>query len=69
MHFIRNKIKGKFKVTRLKCLNVFVSCFFRYAMKCLDKKRIKLKSGESMAINERVILSRVSSGVSSPNYF
>lgn len=34
-------------------------------MKCLDKKRIKLKSGESMAINERVILSRVSSGVSS----
>ncbi|CDS43107.1 G protein coupled receptor kinase 1 [Echinococcus multilocularis] len=37
-----------------------------YAMKCLDKKRIKLKSGESMALNERTILSRVSSGDASP---
>ncbi|VDL98779.1 unnamed protein product [Schistocephalus solidus] len=37
-----------------------------YAMKCLDKKRIKLKSGESMAMNELNILSRVSSGDASP---
>ncbi|BHF65907.1 Beta-adrenergic receptor kinase 2 [Sparganum proliferum] len=37
-----------------------------YAMKCLDKKRIKMKSGESMAINELNILSRVSSGDASP---
>lgn len=33
-------------------------------MKCLDKKRIKMKSGESLAGNERIMLSLVSTGVS-----
>ena len=33
-----------------------------YAMKCLDKKRIKLKQGEMLALNERFILQLVSSG-------
>lgn len=32
----------------------------RYAMKCLDKKRIKMKSGETLALNERIMLSLVS---------
>ncbi|XP_072013142.1 G protein-coupled receptor kinase 3-like isoform X1 [Amphiura filiformis] len=31
-----------------------------YAMKCLDKKRIKLKQGETLALNERIMLSLVS---------
>jgi serine/threonine protein kinase len=35
-----------------------------YAMKCLDKKRIKMKQGETLALNERVMLSLVSTGVS-----
>ena len=35
-----------------------------YAMKCLDKKRIKMKQGESLALNERSMLSSVSSEVS-----
>ncbi|XP_020613652.1 beta-adrenergic receptor kinase 2-like [Orbicella faveolata] len=30
-----------------------------YAMKCLDKKRIKLKQGETLALNERIMLSMV----------
>ena len=30
-------------------------------MKCLDKKRIKLKQGETLALNERIMLSMVSS--------
>lgn len=34
-----------------------------YAMKCLDKKRIKMKQGETLALNERVMLSLVSTGV------
>ena len=29
-------------------------------MKCLYKKRIKLKKGESLALNERCMLQRVS---------
>jgi len=29
-------------------------------MKCLDKKRIKLKQGESLALNERSMLQMVS---------
>uniref|UniRef100_A0A8D2LTT7 G protein-coupled receptor kinase n=1 Tax=Varanus komodoensis TaxID=61221 RepID=A0A8D2LTT7_VARKO len=33
-----------------------------YAMKCLDKKRIKLKQGETLALNERIMLSLVSTG-------
>ncbi|GAB1602107.1 beta-adrenergic receptor kinase 2-like [Argonauta hians] len=33
-----------------------------YAMKCLDKKRIKLKTGETLALNERIMLSLVSTG-------
>ena len=32
----------------------------RFAVKCLDKRRIKMKRGESMALNERDILSRLS---------
>jgi len=35
----------------------------RYAMKCLDKKRIKMKGGETLALNERIMLSLVSHGV------
>lgn len=35
-----------------------------YAMKCLDKKRIKMKQGETLALNERIMLSAVSTGVS-----
>ncbi|KAM3171943.1 hypothetical protein ACTXT7_015567 [Hymenolepis weldensis] len=31
-------------------------------MKCLDKKRIKMKGGESLALNERAMLSLVSTG-------
>ena len=34
-----------------------------YAMKCLDKKRIKMKQGEPLALNERIMLSIVSTGV------
>lgn len=34
-----------------------------YAMKCLDKKRIKMKQGETLALNERVMLILVSTGV------
>ncbi|XP_076477830.1 G protein-coupled receptor kinase 1 isoform X2 [Bombus vancouverensis nearcticus] len=30
-----------------------------YAMKCLDKKRIKMKQGETLALNERIMLSAV----------
>ncbi|XP_061162225.1 beta-adrenergic receptor kinase 2-like isoform X2 [Saccostrea echinata] len=37
-----------------------------YAMKCLDKKRIKMKQGETLAINERIMLSLVSTGEGSP---
>ena len=37
-------------------------------MKCLDKKRIKLKQGETLALNERIMLSLVSTGVSCLNY-
>lgn len=33
-----------------------------YAMKCLDKKRIKMKSGEQLALNERFILQVISTG-------
>lgn len=36
-------------------------------MKCLDKKRIKMKQGETLAINERIMLSLVSTGVCSAN--
>ncbi|KAL7078637.1 hypothetical protein ACQ4LE_002080 [Meloidogyne hapla] len=37
-----------------------------YAMKCLDKKRIKLKQGETLALNERIMLSLVSTGQDCP---
>lgn len=37
-----------------------------YAMKCLDKKRIKLKNGESLALNERNMLASVSTGEGCP---
>jgi len=35
-------------------------------MKCLDKKRIKLKGGETLALNERIMLSLVSTEVGKP---
>lgn len=40
-------------------------------MKCLDKKRIKMKQGETLALNERIMLSLVSTGVSreGPGWF
>uniref|UniRef100_A0A1I8GCM8 G protein-coupled receptor kinase n=1 Tax=Macrostomum lignano TaxID=282301 RepID=A0A1I8GCM8_9PLAT len=37
-----------------------------YAMKCLDKKRIKVKGGETLALNERIMLSLVSTGEGCP---
>ncbi|XP_037091644.1 G protein-coupled receptor kinase 1-like [Pollicipes pollicipes] len=37
-----------------------------YAMKCLDKKRIKMKQGETLALNERIMLSLVSTGANCP---
>ena len=37
-----------------------------YAMKCLDKKRIKMKQGETLALNERTMLSIVSTGEDCP---
>ncbi|KAI1291760.1 G protein-coupled receptor kinase 1 [Halotydeus destructor] len=37
-----------------------------YAMKCLDKKRIKMKQGETLALNERLMLSLVSNGEDCP---
>lgn len=40
-----------------------------YAMKCLDKKRIKMKQGETLALNERIMLSLVSTGVSVSIFF
>lgn len=39
-----------------------------YAMKCLDKKRIKMKQGETLALNERIMLSLVSTGVSATSF-
>lgn len=38
-------------------------------MKCLDKKRIKMKQGETLALNERIMLSLVSTGVGWHAYF
>jgi len=40
-----------------------------YAMKCLDKKRIKMKQGETLALNERIMLSLVSTGVIYHTYY
>ncbi|KAL5288004.1 ADRBK2 family protein [Megaselia abdita] len=37
-----------------------------YAMKCLDKKRIKMKQGEQLALNERAMLQLVSTGADCP---
>jgi beta-adrenergic-receptor kinase len=37
-----------------------------YAMKCLDIKRIRLKSGEQLAMNERKMLQAVSEGADCP---
>ncbi|KAH1171196.1 hypothetical protein KIL84_006814 [Mauremys mutica] len=41
---------------------IFQKFIERYAMKCLDKKRIKMKQGETLALNERIMLSLVSTG-------
>jgi len=37
-----------------------------YAMKCLDKKRIKMKQDETVALNERIMLSLLSTGQDCP---
>ncbi|GFY64466.1 g protein-coupled receptor kinase 1, partial [Trichonephila inaurata madagascariensis] len=48
-------------------LNIQVSSLIlMYAMKCLDKKRIKMKQGETLALNERIMLSLVSTGEDCP---
>ena len=56
--------------TRAKCASIHSLVIwwwlFRYAMKCLDKKRIKLKQGETLALNERIMLSLVSTGMDCP---
>lgn len=49
--------------------NNLYSIHERYAMKCLDKKRIKMKQGETLALNERLMLSLVSTGVSFSSLF
>lgn len=53
------------KMTQAKCelteLIADLSSPNRFALKCLDKKRLKLKKGEDVAINERNILLRLSS--------
>lgn len=54
----RSTVMVRPSVPNLCCVNV------RYAMKCLDKKRIKMKQGETLALNERIMLSLVSTGVS-----
>ncbi|KHN79022.1 G protein-coupled receptor kinase 2 [Toxocara canis] len=46
--------------------DVFQKFLERYAMKCLDKKRIKMKQGETLALNERIMLSLVSTGQDCP---
>jgi beta-adrenergic-receptor kinase len=33
-----------------------------FLLQCLDKKRIKMKQGETLALNERIMLSLVSTG-------
>ena len=35
-------------------------------IQCLDKKRIKMKQGETLALNERIMLSLVSTGHDCP---
>ena len=47
---------GVFDVFYIKASHMI---YFRYALKSLDKKRIKLKQGESLALNERIMLSLV----------
>lgn len=37
-----------------------------YSLKCLDKKRIKLKCRETLALNERILLTLVSTGEGYP---
>lgn len=58
----------KLDLKHKKCSHLFsffpMSLYVRYAMKCLDKKRIKMKQGETLALNERIMLSLVSTGVS-----
>nr|CRZ21935.1 Bm7964 [Brugia malayi] len=46
--------------------DIFQKFLERYAMKCLDKKRIKMKQGETLALNERIMLSLVSTGEDCP---
>ncbi|KAH9378123.1 hypothetical protein HPB48_020515 [Haemaphysalis longicornis] len=46
--------------------DIFRKFIERYAMKCLDKKRIKMKVGETLALNERIMLSLVSTGEDCP---
>uniref|UniRef100_I3LXY8 G protein-coupled receptor kinase n=1 Tax=Ictidomys tridecemlineatus TaxID=43179 RepID=I3LXY8_ICTTR len=62
---LRGDIFQKFlesdKFTRF-CQWKNVELNIHYAMKCLDKKRIKMKQGETLALNERIMLSLVSTG-------
>lgn len=58
MQAVKGRVTLGPSVCNLCCVNV------RYAMKCLDKKRIKMKQGETLALNERIMLSLVSTGVS-----
>ena len=56
---------GRMTLARCKLIHYHDNCpsiiMSRFALKCLDKKRLKLKKGEDVAINERNILLRVSS--------
>lgn len=58
MQAVKATVTLRPSLCNLCCVNV------RYAMKCLDKKRIKMKQGETLALNERIMLSLVSTGVS-----
>ena len=40
---------------------VYIFTMYRFAVKCSDKRRIKLKRCSAIAFNERDILSRLSS--------
>uniref|UniRef100_A0A673MET4 G protein-coupled receptor kinase n=1 Tax=Sinocyclocheilus rhinocerous TaxID=307959 RepID=A0A673MET4_9TELE len=58
---ICDSLRGKIFQKFIESSHVFASGRM-YAMKCLDKKRIKMKQGETLALNERIMLSLVSTG-------
>lgn len=53
------KAEPENEVTPTYIVCVSLSCVFRLAMKLLDKKRIKVKKGECLAVNERNMLAKV----------